>query len=276
MRISFSTGTFYHRGLDYSLRLAREVGFDGVEAVLGMNYVRHGPQPLARAARSREVPILSIHPPFFPLPGWPRASIERIPRATEAARQLGASVCVIHTVFLYGERGPRADRYSAGLRLGLEAGAGQVAIGIESNQYFGRTRRYLLDDLAALARFAAERGCGITFDTCHAGANGEDLLACYEIVRPYLVNVHLSDVRWQNGKPHTHILPGEGVLPLHALLGAMAADGYDGLVTMEIHPTEMGLFGRPRHVRRLRQALDFVRAAIAQPNAAPAPSTSQP
>ena len=30
MRLSFSTGTFYLRSLDYSLRLARDLGYDGV------------------------------------------------------------------------------------------------------------------------------------------------------------------------------------------------------------------------------------------------------
>jgi sugar phosphate isomerase/epimerase len=38
MRISFSTGTFYHRPLAYSLRLARALGYDGVEYVVGPDY----------------------------------------------------------------------------------------------------------------------------------------------------------------------------------------------------------------------------------------------
>jgi sugar phosphate isomerase/epimerase len=57
-------------------------------------------------------------------------------------------------------------------------------------------------------------------------------------------------------------MPGEGDLPLRQLLAKMAADGYDGLITMELHPREVGLIGRRRQVRRLRQALEFVREAI--------------
>ncbi len=150
------------------------------------------------------------------------------------------------------------------MRLGLEAGDGAVQLGLESNQYNLRTRRYLFDDLAALTRFAQERDCSVTFDTCHAGANGEDILACYEIVRPVLRNIHLSDVRWRSGLPYTHIMPGEGDLPLDAFLAALARDGYDGLVTLEMRPQEVGWFGRARHVQRMRQALEYVRAAAGQ------------
>lgn len=147
-----------------------------------------------------------------------------------------------------------------------------MVIGLESSQYNKRTRRYYLDDLANLTSFAQAQGCGVTLDTCHAGANGQDILACYEIVRPALVNVHLSDVVWRNGKPRTHRLPGEGELPLRAFLAALARDGYDGLITLEIHPREVGLLNRARAARRLRQAAEFVRTAIASP-ARPAPET---
>ncbi|HLJ80129.1 MAG TPA: sugar phosphate isomerase/epimerase, partial [Ktedonobacterales bacterium] len=146
-------------------------------------------------------------------------------------------------------------------------GGQRIEITLESSQYNLRTHRYLLDDLRALVEFAQQRGCAVTFDTCHAGANGEDLLECYEIVRPALRNVHLSDVAWRGGKPITHRLPGEGTLPLAAFLGLLARDGYDGLITLEIHPREAGFWSRARSVRRLKKALAFVRGAIAQPAA---------
>ena len=48
MRISFSTATFYARSLAYSLRLARDAGFDGVELALGVGYQLTGPQHYLR------------------------------------------------------------------------------------------------------------------------------------------------------------------------------------------------------------------------------------
>lgn len=267
MRISLSTGTFYHRGLDYTLRVARESGFDGVEYVVGPDYFLHGTTWLQDAVRAAGLPVLSVHPPFsllarLPFIPWPRRILRSLPRVTSLAERLGAELVVSHTVFLMSERSPRAFRYLEALRLAREAGGG-IAIGIESNQYTRRRRRYLLDDLATLVAFAGKHEYGITFDTCHAGANREDLLEDYALVRPLLANVHLSDVVWRGDQPHTHLVPGEGELPLRAFLGALAADGYDGLVTMEIHPWYVSQLNTAHAIRRLAQAVEFVRAATA-------------
>lgn len=271
MHLSFSTGTFYHRSLGYSLDLARAVGFDGVELVLGIGYLARGLAPYERAIARAGVPVLSVHPPLRPLPGWPRPMIERIPRTAAVARQLSAAVCVVHTEVYSDPGGPRAARYARALRLARDQAGSTTAIAIETNQYFGRWRRFVLDDLRTLVDFAQDHDCGVTLDTCHAGANGEDLLECHEIARPVLRNVHLSDLRWQDGAPQTHVLPGEGTLPLAPFLGALTRDGYDGLVTIELHPRQVGLFNRRRIAGRLRTALDFVRAATerAAPRADP-------
>jgi sugar phosphate isomerase/epimerase len=267
MRISFSTGTFYHRPLAYSLRLARSLGYDGVEYVVGPDYFLSGVEPLRRAIDEFATPVLSIHPPFrllttLPLTNWPRQGGWAWPRTTALGRELGATLAVTHTVFLAGPHVPRMARYQTALRMGRAAGGGLI-LTIESNQYNRRRKRYLLDDVRRLVDFAQEQDCGVTLDTCHAGANGEDLLECYEIVRPALRNVHLSDVVWRGVHPRTHVLPGEGDLPLRQFLARMAADGYEGLITLEVHPRYVGLVNTARVERKMGQALAFVRAAIA-------------
>jgi sugar phosphate isomerase/epimerase len=277
MRISFSTGTFYHRPLAYSLRLARALGYDGVEYVVGPDYFLAGTEPLRRAIDKYATPVLSFHPPFrllakLPITDWPRRGGWAWPRTTALGRELGATLAVTHTVFLVGPHVPRLARYEAALRMGREAGGGLV-LTIESNQYNRRGKRYLLDDLQRLVDFAQEQDCGVTLDTCHVGANGEDLLESYEIVRPALRNVHLSDVIWRGGHPRTHMLPGEGGLPLRAFLARLAGDGYDGLMTLEVHPRYVGLVNTARAQRRMGQALAFVRSAIAS-GATPAQTAS--
>ncbi|HEV8192026.1 MAG TPA: sugar phosphate isomerase/epimerase [Ktedonobacterales bacterium] len=271
MQVSLSTGTFYHRGLGYSLGLARDAGFDGVELALGLGYVLRGPEPYKQALQASDIPVLSVHPPFYPFPGWPMRVSKRMMHVTSAARKLDAQLAVAHVPFITGEQTPRAERFARAIRLGQRVG-GTVPLTLENSQHNKREWRTLLDDLGELTRFALEHNCGVTFDTCHAGANGEDLLECYELVRPALRNVHLSDLIWKEGRPVTHVLPGDGELHLERFLAALARDGYNGFITMEIHPREVGLFGRNRHLERLRKAVTFVRTAIAQP-AVESPST---
>lgn len=266
MRISFSTGTFYHRGLDYSLRVAHESGFDGVEYVIGPEYFLRGQGALEQVAQAGKLPVLSVHPPFtlltkLPFVPWPRKIVRSFPRVTAIAASLGAQLVVSHTVFLYSGSSPKARRFLEALRMGRTAGNG-ITIAVESNQFYRRKRRYLLDDLATLTRFVAAHGYGLTFDTCHAGANGEDLLADLELVRPVLANVHLSDVVWRDGRARTHLPPGVGQLPLRAFLRALAASGYDGLLTLEINPGYVSQLDTDQAVRQLRQSVDFVREAL--------------
>lgn len=263
MRISFSTATFYANTLPYSLRLARDAGYDGVELALGIGYQLGGPRPYLRAIRAIGVPVLSVHPPFLRLRagGWPMAVSRRMTSLTTVAHLLDAPVCVSHVPSMRARNSRRDQFFARAIHLGYESVPGNVTITLESTQYSGRPP-LLLDDLSALVDYARDHHCGITLDTCHVGANDDDLLAAYEVVRPLLRNVHLSDARRIGEHMRTHVMPGEGELPLRELLTHMARDGYDGLITMELHPREVGLAGRGRQLRRLRQALDFVRAAI--------------
>ena len=270
MRISFSTATFYSYSLSYSLRLARDAGFDGVELALGVGYQLLGPRPYLRAIRAIGMPVLSVHPPFLRLRafGWPLAVTRRMTSLTNVAHLVDAPLCVSHVPDLRHLESHRARLFARAIALGYEAVPGNVTIALETTQYAGRPP-HLLDDVATLVDYAREHNCGVTLDTCHTGANGEDLLATYEAARPLLRNLHLSDTVGSGPEARTHVMPGEGDLPLRALLAKMAVDGYDGLITMEMHPREVGYVGRQGQLRRLRQALDFVRSAIgAEPVAA--------
>ncbi len=264
MRLSFSTGTFYHRSLDYSLRLARDLGFDGVELAIGPEALYGGLPPLRRAIERVGMPVLSVHPPFVRMPGWPRWPAHRIPRMMALARDLGAEIGITHTINFYDPASPRNAHFSQAIRLGLQAGGGEVALTIENSQYNRRKRMAYLDHLSRLMNYAQTRGCGVTFDTCHAGACHEDILQDYERVRPLLRNVHLNDLIWEDERrPRTHVTLGDGTLPLRELVERMARDDYRGLVTLEIHPREVGLVGRAAAERALSRSLDLIRSAIA-------------
>jgi sugar phosphate isomerase/epimerase len=268
MRFSFSTGTLYPLPLDTSLRLARDLGYDGVELAIGPEALYLGEARLRRAIERVGVPALSVHPPFATLPGWPRWPSRRLPRVVELARSLGAELAVTHTLHFYDPNSPRNAHFSQAIRLGQAAGEGRVTLTIENSQYTHRVARgrlAYLDHTRRLINYAHTRGCGLTFDTCHSGASHEDILLTGEQMLPLLRNVHLNDMLWRNGRPHTHLAPGDGELPLRELLQRLAASGYDGLVTVELHPREIGWWGLGCHRRAERllgRALAFIRDAV--------------
>lgn len=265
MKISFSTATYLQYPLSFSLRLARDLGFDGVEWDVSPGYLVTGLSDVQSAFATAGVRPLSIHPPLLPWIGWPRRNVRAAPRLGALARRLGAELFVLHLPELASLASPRAQLYVDAIERGQLAGGPRVAVAIENLQFDKRGRRYPVDDLATVARFCQDHGCGLTFDTCHAGANGEDLLADYAIVKPVLRNIHLSDVVWAGGRAHTHRLPGEGELPLGELLRTLARDHYAGLVTIEMRPDQAGPFGRGHARRRLGKALEFVRRHTALP-----------
>lgn len=267
MRFSFSTGTFYPFSLATSLRLARDLGYDGVEMAMGPEALYLGAARLRRTVERIGVPILSVHPPFASLPGWPRSSSERLPRIAALARDLGAEVAITHTVNFFTPASHRNAIFTRGLARACDIGGDAVSITIENNHSgYARLRGRVayLDHTDNLVAYARARGCGLTYDTCHAAGSGDDTLAELAAMRPLLRNVHLNDLRWNaprhslSGRrwigPLGHLVPGDGQLPMRDLLQSLARDGYDGLVTIELHPREIGWWG-PGCLRRAERAL---------------------
>lgn len=79
----------------------------------------------------------------------------------------------------------------------------------------------------------------LTFDVTHCADSWGDIFRGYEMFRPYIRNIHLSDYmpgesRASFGRGIQHLAPGRGVLPLRAFVQHLVADGYCGLLTLEV------------------------------------------
>lgn len=74
---------------------------------------------------------------------------------------------------------------------------------------------------------------------------GESILnnvsSCWEMMRPYVVHVHIKD--WKLGSEDVGSLPGDGDGQIPQLIDALAKSGYDGFVTLEPHMSSGGQFG---------------------------------
>ncbi len=268
MRLSFSTASFYHLPLRFSLDLARTLGFDGVELVIGPEYLLFGQRYVERLVQKVGVMPLSLHPPMLPrglpMPGWPLQEARGVAATIAAARAFGCEVTVIHATSARQEGNHVWRAYSEAMRKALELAGLPTTVAVEISQFTRRPFRLAMDDVDTVLRFVEEQGehVGITLDTAHTGANGDDLLMLYTKLRHRLRNIHLSDWAIRDGKHRTHLVPGEGQLPLAELLGALARDGYSGLVTLEVSPVHLQAWSLRRGRVRLAESLAYVREHI--------------
>lgn len=154
----------------------------------------------------------------------------------------------------------------------LEACREDLLLTLENIALFKKEDRgYLFGDLHKLRDFAEKHDLYLTLDTAHAGTFGYDLIEAYEILKPRLVNVHLSDLRRE--KPiggwsylqtffQHHQMPGDGYLPLDELLRRLKEDGYSGPVILEVSPFALQAWWPARARRNLKRSLASLRGAL--------------
>ena len=84
---------------------------------------------------------------------------------------------------------------------------------------------------------AARPNLGIVFDTFHFFVGGSAMTEITPAATRLIRLVHINDVESKLREAMTdadRLLPGEGVLPLDAMLRALKANGYDGAYSLEV------------------------------------------
>ena len=272
-RISCSTASLYHLPLATTVGLLRDAGFDGVELVASPETLARGMRTTQRILQRAGMPALSFHPPLLPFPGWPRDQFWRGLTTAHHARDLGCEVAVIHAPKSHSLATPRAQQYIAAIDAAHRtATEHDFVIGLETTQrpWDGKPP-LLFDDLTYFLGFADEHHLSVTFDTCHAAASGNDLLADLDHIGPRLRNIHFSDclTLGPGKKPKTHVSPGQGnTVNLAAFVRALATHRYTGLITCELSLFELHDWS----LNKITQKLATSRAFIAEAWASAPPS----
>lgn len=246
-----------------TLRLAAEAGYDAVELVMCPEVWLGGPAWVRRLAERYGLAIPTVHQTLFPLSPSGGGSA-RVIDATRAAVELGIPTVVFHTPAARRWDEPAAQRWlhavhisqtlarGTGTRLALENAGVSPKAGVS-----GVAQR--IADLVACAR---RYDLDLTFDTCHAGIAGVDLLDAYAAMRERLVNVHYSDLSplrlpWRPPLVDIvwahHQLPGHGSLDLAPLVERLHDDGYGGSLTTEISFMALAFWSPREAARRLER-----------------------
>lgn len=115
-------------------------------------------------------------------------------------------------------------------------------------------------------------GLGLVYDTANMLPHGDEPLAYYEALRPYIVYVHAKDValaaptlrdrifhaeRIPDGRVMKCCVSGTGVIPLEDILTRMEHDGYTGLYALEYSHPDRYPANREQSERRLQEHMTF-------------------
>ena len=259
--VALSTASVFPDRVADAFEIAARLGYDGLEVMVSADAVSQDVGALQRLADYHGVPVLALHAPCLLVTQrvWGYEPWGKLVRSQEAAQQLGAKVVVVHPPFRW-QRDYARD-FSAGLARMTE----------ESDIVFAVENMYpLRAGGAEVAAYAPHwnplfmDSPHVALDLSHTATSGSDAYAMAEELCDRLAHVHMAD---GSGLPNRdeHLVPGRGTQPCAPLLEKLAADGYRGMVVLEVNTRRATT--REARLADLSEALEFTRRHLA---AAPA------
>jgi sugar phosphate isomerase/epimerase len=102
----------------------------------------------------------------------------------------------------------------------------------------------------------------VTLDLSHTAASGSDALAMAADLGSRLAHVHMADGTGVTNRDE-HLVPGRGAQPCAPLLEKLAADGYSGVVVLEVNTRRA--VSREARLADLTESLEFTRTHLGHP-----------
>ena len=265
--VALSTASVFPERVADAFELAARLGYDGLEVMVSADAVSQDTEALRRLADYHSMPVLALHAPCLLVTQrvWGYEPWGKLVRAKETAQALGAKVVVVHPPFRWQR--DYAKDFTEGLARMRE----------ESDIVFAVENMYpLRGGGAELAAYAPHwnpllmDSPHVTLDLSHTATSGSDAIDMAEQLGDRLAHVHLAD---GTGMPNRdeHLVPGRGTQPCAPLLEKLAADGYPGMVVLEVNTRRATT--REARISDLTEALDFTRRHLA---ATPAVTQSRP
>jgi sugar phosphate isomerase/epimerase len=257
-KIGLSTSSVYPETTSSAFELARRLGYDGVELMVGIDPVSSDIDAVEKLRDYHGVPVLSVHSPCLLITQrvWGTDNWVKLERSAEAARQLDADVVVVHPPFRWQREYARG--FVAGVRrLGEETG---ILISVE-NMYPWRTpggelKAYLpgwdpseldYDDL--------------TLDLSHASTSNQQSLDLARAWGSRLRHVHLTD--GSGSIKDEHLVPGRGDQQAGRVLQYLAEQDFSGHIVLEVNLRRSAT--RAQREADLAESLAFARLHLAAP-----------
>jgi sugar phosphate isomerase/epimerase len=236
MQLNLSAGTLHNRPLVEVTELAAEIGFSGLEVIINRDFEYGGGLPLLTEVQ-KILPVASLHAPFYELNGW-GDQILQLQKTVELALACNIPLVNFHPPDWMSLNRKFWRWMNQVEDFQQQVGQGRVTLTLENMPATGPfgCNRYFLHQTEDMLAFAARRNLFFTFDTAHMGTCKRNFLTDFHFFynSGRIRNVHFSDY----GYGREHLIPGRGVLPLTRFLNHLQRTGYNGIITLELMPSE--------------------------------------
>jgi sugar phosphate isomerase/epimerase len=276
--VALSTASVYPESVEAAFAIAAELGYDGVELMVWADKVSQDVRAVERLSRRYGVPVLAVHAPCLIVTQriWGPDPVKRLDRAVDAAGVLGARTVVVHPPFRWQRR--YADGFADQVA-DLERRSGLV-VAVE-NMFPLRADRFVRAGRSA-AELRAGHGGGpgtalstyapswdptdvghahYTLDLSHTATAGTDALVMAATMGTRLAHLHLTD--GTGAATDEHLVPGRGTQPCAEVCQRLAAEGFDGVVVLEIGTRSART--RAERTAMVAESLAFARTHLRTP-----------
>jgi sugar phosphate isomerase/epimerase len=257
-KVGLSTSSVYPETTSSAFELARRLGYDGVELMVGIDPVAADIDAVEKLRDYHGVPVLSVHSPCLLITQrvWGNDPWTKLERSAEAARRLDAPVVVVHPPFRWQRDYGRT--FEAGIkRLNETTG---ITFCVE-NMYPWRTPGGELKAYVPGWDPTGRDYTDLTLDFSHASTANQQSLELAKSWGSRLRHVHLTD---GNGSmKDEHLVPGRGDQRAGEVLGHLAANDFSGHVVLEVNSRRSE--SRAQREADLAESLAFARLHLAAP-----------
>ena len=236
-----STDSLRGYGLNRIFGFAKEAGFGGIEVAMDhRQFDTQNADYLKKLQEQHKLPIRAVRT-------FPNSTVKQTELVLKIAQEVGAKVAVLDPPrffdFTYKDwmkKQVPALRKRYGLHIALMNGPSEYLWGILP----GRAMTSIPD----LQGFKE-----VCLDVSNLFGKKLDLIRAYEIMKKYLVHVHLSNVF--KGKEHS--LLQEGIMPLESFLTKLKKDQFEYDVSLVVRPKALAAGDDKIVMRSLEQSIAF-------------------
>jgi sugar phosphate isomerase/epimerase len=257
-KVGLSTSSVYPETTSSGFELARRLGYDGVEVMVGIDPVAADIDAVEKLRDYHQVPVLAIHSPCLLITQrvWGTDPWAKLERSAEAAKRLDADVVVVHPPFRW-----QRD-YARGFVEGVRRLADQTGILFcVENMYPWRTpggelKAYMPGWDPTQLDYA-----DLTLDFSHASTANQQSLDLARSWGSRLRHVHLTD--GSGSIKDEHLVPGRGDQRAGQVLQYLAETDFTGHVVLEVNSRKSGT--RAQREADLAESLAFARLHLTAP-----------